>query len=185
VGRAPRLELADGLYHVTTRGSNRHPIVWDDDDRRAWITRLDRVSGRMAWVVHGWCLLTTHFHLIVQIPFGGLSRGMQLLNTGHSVAMGRRRSRTRHLFENRFYAGLIEDEAHLLGAHRYVALNPVEAGLCAHPDDWPWGSFRAIAGLEPPARFLSTGRVLDLFHAPADEARAAYVRLVESGLNRG
>jgi len=79
-------------------------------------------------------------------------------------------------------SSLIEDEAHLLGTHRYVALNPIEAGLCRHPADWIWGSFRAIAGLEAPSAFLSVQRTLDLFHLPRDEARAAYVRLVESGL---
>jgi putative transposase len=182
VGRPPRNEVADGLYHVSSRGNNRERIVWDDHDRRLWVKRLDHVVRRMCWVVSGWCLLTNHYHLIVQIPFGGLSKGMQLLTTGHSRAMGRRHARTRHLLQNRFYSGLIEDEAHLLGTHRYVALNPVEAGLCRHPADWAWGSFRAIAGLEAPPRVLSAQRALDLFHAPPEEARAAYVRLVESGL---
>jgi REP element-mobilizing transposase RayT len=180
VGRPLRNEIADGTYHVTSRGNNREQIVWDDHDRRLWLTRLGRVAHAMRWVVSGWCLLTNHYHLVVQIPFGGLSQGMQILNTGHSRAMARGHGRSRHLFQNRFYSGLIEEEAHLLATHRYVALNPVEAGLCGHPREWLWGSFRAAAGLESPPPFLAVGRILELFHLPPDDARAAYVSFVEA-----
>ena len=63
MGRPPRIELADGLYHVTSRGNNRERIVWDDHDRRLWVKRLDHVARCMRWVVSGWCLLTNHYHL--------------------------------------------------------------------------------------------------------------------------
>jgi putative transposase len=177
ITRPPRIEVPDGIYHVTTRGSNRGRIVFDDADRRRWVARLAAVVHRMQWVLSGWCLMTTHFHLVVQIPECGLSRGMQILNTGHSHSVSRRRGRTCHLFENRFAAKLIQSDAHFLATHRYVALNPVEAGICAHPSDYAWGSFRAIAALEPRPAFLAPARVLELL---ADVG--AYVRLVESGL---
>jgi hypothetical protein len=97
-----------------------------------------------------------HFHLVVQLPHLGLSEGMQLLNSGYAVRTNSRYKRTGHLVRNRFYSQQVETEAHLLKLCRYVVLNPVRAGLCLWPADWPWSSYRATVGLEPAHPFLST-----------------------------
>jgi putative transposase len=84
--------------------------------------------------------MTTHYHLVLQVPLGGLSAGMRLLNSGFSTRTNRRHDRYRHLFQNRFFSVELETVSHLLEACRYVVLNPVRAGMCASAGDWPWSS---------------------------------------------
>ena len=94
-------------------------------------------------------------------------------------------SRRGHLFARRFMSQHIVDEAHLLEVHRYVALNPVRAGLCREPAQWPWGSYRAICGHEGPAEFLDVAAVHGLFslrHAAAQRAYRDFVRAGIEGL---
>jgi hypothetical protein len=104
---------------------------------------------------------------------------MQLLNGRYAQRFNWRHARRGHLFGGRFYSVLVESETHLLAALRYVARNPVEAGLCEHAADWRWSSFRATAGLESGPRFLDVKGVLDLFGVGRDAARAQFARLVE------
>ena len=122
-----------------------------------------------------------HFHFLVQIPHGGLSRGMQVLNTGYSVRTNKRHGRTGHLVRNRFYSELVEDETHLMEAIRYIVLNPVRAGLCQSPADWPWSSYRACAATELAHPFLAVDRVLGLFGTRPAAARAEFRAFVREG----
>lgn len=118
---------------------------------------------------------------VVYLPFGGLSAGIQLLNGGYACRVNRRYDRTGHLFQNRFSARQIESEGYLLEACRYVALNPVRAGLCDSAKRWPWNSYRACAGLELAEPFLAESALLSLFDSRPAAARRAYRAFVASG----
>jgi REP-associated tyrosine transposase len=174
MGREPRSEEPNGIYHVTSRGSNRQAIFLDDLDRRRFLALLAYVARSHGWIVWAYCLITNHYYLIVQIPHLGLSAGMSVLNGGHSRLTNQRHSRTAHLFRNRFGAELIESETHLLEACRYIALNPVRAGLCWGPEEWPWGSYRATVGLDPRQPQLAHRELLALFHDDREAARHAF-----------
>ena len=142
--RPPRIQLAGGIYHITSRGNRRQPIYVDDDDRR-WFSMLrHQVIQRCGWRLHGYCLMTNHFHLLVETPEPNLSSGMQRLKSGYAAYFNERYSLVGHLFEQRFGSRLIETEEHHQDALRYIALNPVKAGLCAHPAEWPWSSFYGV-----------------------------------------
>jgi putative transposase len=182
MGRPLRIEIAGGTYHVSTRGSNRQPIFWNDEDRRIFLRMLGIVTVKYAWTVIAYCLMTNHYHLVLQIADTGLSAGMQWLNGTSSRATNQRHDRSAHLYRNRFSSALIESDAHLFGACRYVVLNPVRAGLCAHPDEWSWSSYRATAGLEPSPAFLADGELLRRFAPSVPEARRRYVEFVAEGV---
>ena len=104
-----------------------------------------------------------HFHLIVHTPEPNLSRGMQHLCGVYAKWFNWKYARRGHLFGRRFGSAHVVTDPHLLEAHRYVALNPVRAGLCRTPESWRWGSFRALSGLERPPDFLDVQGVLALF----------------------
>jgi putative transposase len=182
IARKLRIEVPDGIYHVGSRGNNGETMFRDAVDRMDWLRRFAKVAMKYRWVGWSYCLMGNHFHFLVQIPHGGLSRGMQELNTGYSIRTNKRHGRTGHLVRNRFYSRLIESESHLLEVCRYIVLNPVRAGLCPAPDDWPWSSYRATVGVELAHPFLQVDRILGLFGKSPNAARAAYRDFVRAGL---
>jgi len=101
----------------------------------------DRVVRRCRWRVHAYCLMTNHFHLLIETPKPNLSSGMQRLKSDYAAYFNDRHSFVGHLFQQRFGSRLIETERHLEKALRYIAFNPVVAGLCKRPSDWRWSSF--------------------------------------------
>ena len=182
MGRAPRVEVPGGIYHVTARGNNRGDLVWDDYDRDACTLMLGRAAEKYEWVVLAYCLMTNHYHLLVRVPRGGLSAGIRLLNGGYSRRTNVRYGRVGHLFQNRFGAVHVTRDEHLKEASRYIVLNPVRAGLCAAPAHWRWSSYRAAVGLEFPLPFLACDELLGLFGRSPAAARSAYGAFVLDGL---
>ena len=161
VPRSPRVFVADGIYHVASRGSDRQPLFLFDADRVAFLVRLAAVVERYELACLAYCLMGNHYHLLIQTRDGRVSGALQELNGGYSRHFNRVHGRSAHLFRNRFFARQIEDEAYLLTACRYLAQNPVRAGLCRDPAEWPWSSHRATAGLDPTPRFLSETLIRD------------------------
>lgn len=180
VARKLRLEEPSGIYHVGSRGNNRETMFYDHIDRMEWLRLLAKVSVKFRWIGWSYVLMGNHFHLLVQIPHGGLSRGMQELNTRYSVRTNKRYGRSGHLVRNRFYSDLMDD-SHLLQAVRYIVLNPVRAGLCGTAEQWRWSSYRACAGTELAHPFLAVDRVLELFGTRPEAARAAFRSFVQEG----
>ncbi len=176
--RPLRIFVPDGIYHVASRGSDRRPLFLFDQDREEFLERLGRTVERHELPCLSYCLMGNHYHLIVQTPDARLSKALQELNSGYSRRFNRVHERNAHLFSNRFLAQLIATEPHLLMACRYVARNPVRAGLCGEPSDWPWSSYRANAGIDPVPPFLNEAALLDAF-GPGSRWRVRYRDFVE------
>jgi REP element-mobilizing transposase RayT len=176
-----RLLLPGGVYHVTARGVARAPIVLDDDDRVGFLEQLARVVDRFGLVVHAYCLMTNHFHLLVETPQPNLSVSMRQLNGVYAQRFNKRHRRVGHLFQARFDAKLVESEAYFLGSARYIVLNPVRARMVERPEDYRWSSYRATAGLEPAPAYLTVSAVLANFIGAADPY-AAYRDFVAQGI---
>ena len=148
--RRPRSTLPDdGCYKVTVRGVNKGAIVFDDADRNALHELVLRTEKRFGWRYDVYCLMTTHFHLVLPVKLASLSAGMHWLNGIWAQRMNRRWGRTGHLFENRFSAWVVRDEEHWIETCRYVLENPVKAGLCESALDWPWSGGRLLRRYRP------------------------------------
>lgn len=143
-----------------------------------FIALLAQSVYRFRWRCLAYCLMTNHFHLVLSLSAANLSSGMHRLNGVYARRFNERHGHRGHLFEARFSSTIIRSEEHYLDAIRYVALNPVAAGLCRDPADWAWSSFRATAGLEPCPRFLAAARVRQHFGrgGRGAERYAAFVR---------
>jgi REP element-mobilizing transposase RayT len=179
--RPPRAHEPGGIYHVSTRGNNREDIYFDDGDRLAFRYLLGQTVRRYGWRIFAECLMTNHYHLVVQIDERGLSDGMCELNGGFARSVNYAHGRQNHLFGKRYDDTPVESDTHLLEVCRYVVLNPVRAGICVDPSEWPWSSFRATAGLELSPSWLAAGDVLRLFAAEPEAARRAYAAFVREG----
>ncbi len=184
MARPLRIEFPGAVYHVTSRGNERAAIFRDDDDRRRFLVVLGRTVVRWGWVVHAYCLMGNHYHLLVETPEPNLSRGMRQLNGEYTQAFNRRHRRVGHLLQGRFKSLLVEKESHLLEVCRYVVLNPVRSkGMrLASPEEWPWSSYRATAGLEAGPALLTVDCVLARFGTGRRAAREEYQRFVAEGI---
>jgi putative transposase len=109
------------------------------------------------------CLMTTHYHLIVDVGEDELQDAMKWLNGTYAQRFNRRHGRWGHLNGARYYCKAIESDAHMLNAFRYLCLNPVAAGLCRRPQDWRWSSYRGTAGYARPFRFIDDRRIRAFF----------------------
>jgi REP-associated tyrosine transposase len=141
-GRLPRYVFPDGTYHVVTRGVDGTAIFRSDADRRFFLRLFADVVQRHDWLVHVFCLMTNHYHLVVEVLRDELSAGCHRLNGVYAQTFNRRYRRKGHLFGDRFWSGLIEDDDELHDTCAYVLANPVRAGLCEQPADWPWNGSR-------------------------------------------
>jgi len=173
--RPRSLILAAGAtYHVGTRGVRRSPIAYDDFDRTWFFADLANIIGDLGWHCHAYCLMTNHYHLLLQTPEPDLSVGMFRLNQRHAMRVNRRHGFTGHVFEGRFFAEIVEDEPHFVGLARYIDQNPVRAGICRRAELWPWSGCAATLGLRPRAAFFDPSDVLAAFSSDTARARQAY-----------
>jgi putative transposase len=171
-------------YHVTARGNRGEPIFADDFDRHRFLVFLAKVVDNFNWICHAYCLLTTHYHLMITTNVANIGSGMHALNGRYAQSFNRRHGLSGHVFEDRYYSVVVERNPHLLELIRYIALNPVRAGLCATAEEWHWSSYAYSLGLRTKPTFLSTDFVLDCFapdNARAVKRLAAFVRAGEDG----
>lgn len=182
--RPLRIDIEDGIYHVTSRGWERRAIVRDDCDREQWLKLLDRVAVRCGWRVFAWTLLDNHFHIFLQTPEANLSAGMHDLNSGYASAFNRRNNRSGSLFQGRFKSVLVENDSHAVELTRYVHLNPVRAGIVQHPRMYRWSSYCGYVGLHECPPWLACDAVLSELGKNASGRRLAYRRFVEAGLSK-
>jgi putative transposase len=184
MARPLRLEFPGALYHVTTRGNARQAIFLDDEDRQRFLGGLTRVVSRFHLLLHAYCLMENHFHLVVETPEANLSHAMRQLNGVYTQAFNRRHDRVGHVLQGRFKAILVDRESYLLELCRYVVLNPVRARLTRKPDTYPWSSHRATAGLVPPAAWLTIDWVLSQFGTERQTAQRKYREFVAEGIGQ-
>lgn len=142
-------QLAESnLYHVMLRGVNRDAIFLEDQDRQRFLHALRLTREASGCVLLAYCLMTNHVHLIVMTTAEPISLVMKRVGVRYVGWFNRKYGRVGHLFQSRFASLPVEDDAYLITLLRYVWRNPVEAGLVAHPEDYPWSS-RGSSGHDP------------------------------------
>jgi len=151
MARQPRLEAEDGIYHVLNRGNYRADIFRGTKTRAAFLNCLDEACAKTGWRVHGWCVMSNHYHLAVETPQANLVEGMRWLQGTFSVRFNRLRQERGHLFQGRYKSLVVDPGAGLGPLCHYIHLNPVRAHLCPVEElaEWPWSS---MAWLMDPTR---------------------------------
>lgn len=148
MARIPRVEVIGFPHHVTQRGNRRHQTFFSNADYRAYLKLIEEAKSKAGVSVWAYCLMPNHVHFVV-VPSrqGGLAGLVQHPHRRYAWRVNRRMNWEGHLWQSRFYSCPM-DEEHLIAAVRYVELNPVRAGLCNRPEDWPWSSVRAHLGCD-------------------------------------
>lgn len=184
MARPLRIEFPGALYHVTARGDRGEAIYEDDADRRLFLGVLGAVVADVGWLCHAYCLMTNHYHLLIETPDGNLAKGMRQLGGVYTQKSNRRHRRSGHLFQGRYTAILVDGDAYFLAVARYVVLNPVRAGMVADAADWPWSSHPAMIGAAAAPAWLTTGRLLAAFARGRAAAVRGYRAFVGDGIGR-
>ena len=125
------------LSHVTLRGNGKQKIFLDDADYSTFLRMLMTVKKQFEWLIHTYCLMPNHYHLVVETEHP-LPKAMHLLNGRFAHRFNRRHDRSGHLFEGPYEAKPVDSDEYFTECLRYVADNPVRAGLCATAAEWPW-----------------------------------------------
>jgi len=213
MARPLRIERPGGRYHVTARGNDRKAIFREDTDRFHFLKLLSDLGERFGVRVHAYVLMDNHFHLLLETPEANLSRAMQWLGVSYSMWFNLRHDRTGHLFEGRFKAVIVEDDAGWQEVARYAHLNPVRvarlgldkaqraasrAGAVAGPKaevvaqrlrllrDYPWSSYRGYAGYCAPLPWVCREPLDRLCGGrTAQERRAALREYTEQAVRQG
>ena len=181
MARPLRLEFPGALYHLTARGNARQPIYRDDTDRRDFLELCGAVCDRFHWQAHAYCLMSNHYHLVIETPEANLARGMRQLNGVYTQAFNRRHRKVGHLFQGRYTAILVDKDKYLLELARYVVLNPVRAGMVKSAGQYLWSSYRPMIGKSVAPAWLTTDFLLAQLAHRRREARQRYVRFIAEG----
>jgi REP element-mobilizing transposase RayT len=184
MARPLRIEFTGALYHVTSRGDGREDIYLDTKDRELWLGVLEQVWKRFNWIIHAYCLMDNHYHLLAETPDGNLAKGMRQLNGVYTQRFNQTHNRIGHVFQGRYKAILVQKDTYLLELSRYIVLNPVRAHMVRTARDWPWSNYRATAGMTPAPKWLETAWTLVNFAQSRREAQTAYCRFVVEGKNQ-
>jgi len=180
--RPLRLELAGGLYHVTSRGDRRECIYDNDKDRIEWLEILKNVCNRYNWQCHAYCLMDNHYHIVIETVEANLSKGMRQLNGVYTQYYNREHGRAGHVFQGRYKGILVERDEYLLELARYVVLNPVRAKMVKDIIDWKWSSYSATIGNIAAEYWLETDWILGQFSNQRKQAIKRYINFVQDGI---
>jgi REP element-mobilizing transposase RayT len=183
MARLPRNEVEAGVHHVFARGVEKRLIFLDDDDRRLYLRILVGVVERFGWRCLAYCLMPNHVHLLIETREPNLGRGMHLLHGLYAQSFNTRWTRVGHLFQGRFGSRLVHDEVQMATVAAYIAVNPVAAGLCAQPREWPWGSHAAMVRGNTSSHPLLDLDRLRAHLAPLGEGARVYAGFVQARLS--
>jgi REP element-mobilizing transposase RayT len=160
MGRPLRIEYPHAFYHITVRGNERKDIFRSAGDREQFLSYLASATERYRAVIHVYCLMSNHYHLLLETPEGNLSQVMRHINGAYTNHFNTKRRRAGHLLQGRYRAILVEADVYAKELSRYIHLNPVRAGITEQPGEYPWSRYRCYSGIEQPSEWLCMDMIL-------------------------
>ena len=179
--RPLRIEFPGAVYHITSRGNARKDIFLSDRDRRNFIHLLGQTCKRFNWNCFAYCLMSNHYHLVIETVEGNLSKGMRHLNGVYCQRFNKHHQRVGHVIQGRYTGILVDKDNYLLELVRYVLLNPVRANMVKTAGQWPWSSYRSMIGKTTFEGWLVVNRILSLFDQNKRRSRKRFIEFVSEG----
>ena len=141
MARPLRITYPGAFYHVTSRGNEQKPVFKSIKDRTKFLEYLKSATERYSAVIHAYCLMDNHYHLLLETPSGNLSRIMAHINGAYTSYFNKKRDRAGHLFQGRYKAIVVEADEYAKELSRYIHLNPVRAGIVKMPEEYKWSNY--------------------------------------------
>jgi putative transposase len=180
MARPLRIEYSGAFYHVMHRGNAGADIFKSDRDREKFLEYVGKAATRYEIKIHTYCLMTNHYHFLIETPQPNLSQAIKWINVGYVAYFNRKRRRSGHLFQGRFKAIVIDADEYLKQLSRYIHLNPVRAGMVKYCKDYPWSSYRVYGGYAKAPEWMETNWLLSLFSANLKKGKERYRDFIES-----
>jgi len=165
--RPLRIEYPNACYHVYSRGNERKEIFRTAMGYELFLGILKDTSLVYDFLIHAWCLMPNHFHMLIETPNANLCDSMKRLLGLYTVRFNRSHNRSGHLFQGRYKALLVDKDDYFLQLSRYIHLNPVKAKLVKTAEDYPWSSMRYFLKDKAPD-FLCKEFTLKSFRSPRE-----------------
>ena len=178
MSRPLRIEYPGAWYHVMNRGKRGETIYATAQDFNLFLRTLQEASDLWKLRVAAYCLLSNHYHLLVQTPDGNLSRAMRHVDGVYTQRFNRIHGHDGPLFRGRYKSILVDADSYLLKLVRYIHCNPVNAGICATPDSYEWSSHAAYTSRAARWEWLYRQKVMSMLNPQARMQMRAYRRLM-------
>jgi putative transposase len=176
--------MEGGVFHVFARGNDKRLIYRDDLDRRTYLRMLRGTVLYRRWRLLSYCLMENHLHLLVETPEANLAVGMQRMHSLYAREFNRRHRRSGHVFQGGYGAVRIKSDEQLWTVAVYIAMNPVEAGLCGRAEEWRWSSHSAAMAGEA-SGWVDVQHLLAYFGAAGGAGRRRYAEMFETSGTSG
>jgi putative transposase len=160
--RQPRKWIPGATYHIMMRGNRKALIFHEPKDYRNFLNILSRSSKKNPFLLHSYCLMNNHIHLLLETIAVPPTAIFQQVNTCYAMYYNKKYDAVGHLFQGRFKAKHVDTPSYLLGVSKYIHLNPVEANLVRQPELYPWSSYPAYL-LKQQNPLVHTGKILSFF----------------------
>jgi len=178
MGRPLRIEYPGAFYHVTSRGNERRAIFLTQKNYERMIGYLKSATERYGAQVHCFCLMSNHYHLLLETPRGNLRQILHHLNTSYSKYFNAKTGRAGHLFQGRYRAILVDKDHYAMELSRYIHLNPVRAHLVKDPLLYPWSSYKDYVGDRKGWNWVKTEWILGQISRDEKRARKEYRKFI-------
>ena len=183
MARPLRINYSGAFYHVTSRGNERKNIFKSKRDREKFFEYLGSATQRYDAVIHVFCLMDNHFHLLIETPSGNLPQIMRHINGAYTTYFNVKRARSGHLFQGRYKAILVEIDEYAKELSRYIHLNPVRAKMVKTPEEYEWSSYQFYIGVKKPPEWLYRDFILGYFGGKVSIAQKEYRHFVNTMVN--
>ena len=187
MARKKRIWYPGAIYHLMSRGNRRAAIFIDEADYLHFLQVVKIIRGRHPFKIHSICLMTNHFHMLLETSDIAVWRIMQKILSIYAEDFNHQHSFNGHLFEGRYTSSIVEDERYFLEVSRYIHLNPVKALMVKEPSAFKYSSYGIFVNEESKTKKSRAekliGEITDPFrilNAFGQNPRAKYRKFVES-----
>jgi REP element-mobilizing transposase RayT len=184
MARPLRITFPGAFYHVTARGNERKAVFKSNRDRQKFLEYLETATERYHAVIHAYCLMDNHYHLLLETPSGNLPQIMRHINGAYTTYFNVKRARAGHLFQGRYKGILVEMDEYAKELSRYIHLNPVRAKLVQTPEKYEWSSYHFYIGEKKAPGWLHRDFILGYFGNKVSVAQLGYKEFVSSLVGR-
>jgi len=184
MARPLRIEFLGAVYHVISRGNEGKAIFSSPQDRKKLLEYFLIAHQRYKILIHAYCHMDNHYHILIETPLANLSQAMQFINSSYTTYYNRAHKRVGHFFQGRYKSILVDKEAYLLELSRYIHLNPVRAKLVDLPQEYKWSSYQYYCLSKRAPIFLTTDFTLNAFASSPANASVLYKDYIYEGLGR-